>query len=201
MKRRFPLQRQAAIMAFMVGMTAVVTSLVSGAHLLTIEKVMANQERQLRRALLIAAGLDAGAGLREGTEERLREGPGAGIWTVLSDDGRPQGYLVIGQAPGLWGRIRGVVGFDAEGRRLTGVEFTEHNETPGLGARIDEAEFKRQFPGKRPPFRLAGEAESEAPTDAFDAVTGATITSAAVRDLLNKSAERLQRALKGDAVP
>ena len=65
------------------------------------------------------------------------------------------------------------------------LRILEHNETPGLGARIEEAWFQRQMAGKTGPFVLKPEGtRSEAPTE-IDAITGATLSSAAVRDILN----------------
>jgi Na+-translocating ferredoxin:NAD+ oxidoreductase RnfG subunit len=63
-----------------------------------------------------------------------------------------------------------------------------HNETPGLGARIDEAWFLRQLAGRRPPLSLAPEGTRSPEPGRIDAITGATITSAAVRDILNRTA-------------
>ena len=69
--------------------------------------------------------------------------------------------------------------------------FTSHSETPGLGARIDEKWFRDQFKGidvskgssqeKFVTFRLGGKESS----NRLDAITGATITSNSVQNILN----------------
>jgi Na+-transporting NADH:ubiquinone oxidoreductase subunit C len=76
------------------------------------------------------------------------------------------------------------VGFDARLEKLTGVDFLKQAETPGLGARIGESWFREQFRGKRGPFSTVGEGEPAAENQ-FDAITGATLTSNFVKDLLN----------------
>ena len=69
---------------------------------------------------------------------------------------------------------------------MLGLDFVKQNETPGLGARISESWFKEQFRGKRGPFRLVPEGV-ESGENEFQAITGATSTSNAVLDLLNRS--------------
>jgi Na+-transporting NADH:ubiquinone oxidoreductase subunit C len=77
-----------------------------------------------------------------------------------------------------------VVGFAADRQRLSGIDFLKQQETPGLGARIGEPWFKQQFKGKRGPFTTVGEGEPSAENQ-FDAITGATITSNAVKAIVN----------------
>ena len=49
-------------------------------------------------------------------------------------------------ATGYNGPIEVMVGIDTEGR-LTGIGIMTHAETPGLGARVEEADFRDQFVG------------------------------------------------------
>ena len=42
---------------------------------------------------------------------------------------------------GLWGTITGVLALDAGLERIVGLDIISHNETPGLGGRIDEDWF------------------------------------------------------------
>ncbi len=74
----------------------------------------------------------------------------------------------------------------ADGRAFTGLAVIEHNETPGLGARIDEPWFWQQVTGKTGGLELVPEGTQPARTDRLDAITGATVTSTAIRDMLNR---------------
>jgi Na+-transporting NADH:ubiquinone oxidoreductase subunit C len=105
----------------------------------------------------------------------------------ISRVGRPGGFVFPASGPGLWGEIAAVIGFDEGLNLLTGIDFTQQNETPGLGARISEEWFKLQFRGKTGPFtRVPEGTESDSPIE-FDAITGATITSTAVQKIVNST--------------
>ena len=180
---------------FMVAVTFVFISLVSGIHLATADVVRRNESLYLRKAIAAAAGMDeaeSDAAVLDWYERSVR--PVSGVtgdpryYRIDSEgrEGAEAGYVFPRQGAGLWGTIRAVVGMDRSLRRFTGVSFVEHNETPGLGARISEDWFKRQFVGKTGPFVLVDEGtKSEQPTE-IDAITGATVTSTAVRDMMNK---------------
>lgn len=186
-------REQARTLAFMLAITVVVVSAVSGAYLLTADRIRLNESLFLKRAILTAAGLEVTkdpADLARLYEIRVRATSDPDWFEVLESEGGPvKGQVLRESGAGLWGTIRGVVGFDAAGERLTGIEFTEQNETPGLGARIDEAWFKLQFKGKRGPFELVPEGAPDKANE-FDAITGATITSKGVRELVNRCVEK-----------
>lgn len=105
------------------------------------------------------------------------------------------GYCLRVTASGYNGFIRIITGIDLNGI-ITGVRVLEHQETPGLGAKINEVKpqekdpwFLRQFIG-----RQAGNLEV---IRDIDAVTGATISSRAVTDAINKTVnEFLKKAAK-----
>ena len=91
------------------------------------------------------------------------------------------------------GKIGAAVGFtDQLNGTMTGIAFTSHNETPGLGARIEEASFRLQFAAKTGPFTVRRKGEAHA-KNKFDGITGATITTAAVCDLINATIEEAPR--------
>ena len=95
-----------------------------------------------------------------------------------------EGYAFPFTGKGLWGSISGYVAFTPDFETLLGIDFTAHSETPGLGGRIDEAWFKEQFRG----IALTGDAPVVfRPSEGgnVDSVTGATLTSKAVSDIVN----------------
>lgn len=69
---------------------------------------------------------------------------------------------------------------------LKGIEVLDHSETPGLGGRITEEQFKKQFIGKkvRPKIIMVKERKAEGPNE-FDAITGATNTSKGIAAFIN----------------
>ncbi|MDD2458673.1 MAG: FMN-binding protein, partial [Eubacteriales bacterium] len=96
-----------------------------------------------------------------------------------------QGYAVPFAGPGLWGGIEGYLGINPDRTQILGLVFTQQNETPGLGGRIEEPIFRDQFRGVpiQPGTELAFGASA---SQDIDAVTGATATSNAVLKILNQ---------------
>ena len=177
---------------FMFAVTFVCISVVAGAHLATRDTVARNESLYLKRAVAEAAGVELGRdAVLEWFEACVRPVTGQDgavrDYRIVANGGSDEtGLVCVRDGAGLWGRITAVVGLDREHVSLTGVTFVEQNETPGLGARIEEAWFKNQFKGKTGPFRIVPEKTgSPLPTD-MDAITGATITTTAVRDILNR---------------
>jgi len=104
--------------------------------------------------------------------------------------------VFVRSGAGLWGQITAVVGVDARLASVKGFFILDQNETPGLGARISEPWFRLQIRGKRAPVRLVPERTRSDDPHAIDAITGATITSAAVRDILNRTLAESTNAVR-----
>jgi len=176
---------------FMFVLSLVLITCVSALHLATAKRVARNADLFLQRAILAVAGMpvpDAPADVAELFRSTVSANPdgGADCFQVRAPGtGALRAVVFRRQARGLWGAIHAVVGVDPAERTFLEIRVLEHNETPGLGARIEEPWFLRQTAGKSGPFVLKPEGtRSAAPTE-IDAITGATITSGAIRDLLN----------------
>lgn len=178
---------------YMVATTLIIMSIVSALAIATRPTVLRNERVFQQRAILGAAGLDE-TGAPEAVSLRFDRHvslQAPGVYAVRDTDGRATGVVVEEAGPGLWGTIKGLVGFGADGATITGFRVLEQNETPGLGARIVEPWFIGQFNGKRGPLKgYVAEKTANEDDDEFDAVTGATITTKAVRELVNKAHTR-----------
>ena len=107
------------------------------------------------------------------------------------DDGSIK-YVLPVYGAGLWGPIWGYVAVNDDGNTIYGANFSHEGETPGLGARIAEQPFQDEFKDKH--LFLDGEFKSVAVlkrgqkaangAEQIDALTGATITSRGVSDML-----------------
>jgi len=190
--------------AFMTGLTAIFVTAVAATHLASREAIRLNESAFVKRAVLGAGGQAVAddprtveAAFGRAFEEVEPEGGGTAYYRQLGRAGKLEGYVIIERGPGLWGVIEAAVGFSADGRVITGVDFTRQNETPGLGARISEEWFRKQFRDKRPPLvAMKPEGEPSAENE-FDAVTGATITSTAVMKIVNRASERARGIASG----
>ena len=92
---------------------------------------------------------------------------------------------------GFSGYISLMAGFKPDGS-VIGISVLEHKETPGLGTKMTEPEFKEQFTGKNP-----GESMLKVKKDGgdIDAITAATISSRAFCDAVQRAYNTLK---KGD---
>lgn len=71
---------------------------------------------------------------------------------------------------------------------IKGIEVLDHTETPGLGGRMTEKEFKEQFVGKKLKPRLTLVRGSETVgTNEVHAITGASYTSKGIEDIINEA--------------
>jgi len=178
--------------AFMVVLSLVSITSVSALHLATAQRVNRNADLYLQRAVMEVADVtvpaDAAAVSRWFAESVEAEPAGAPtrfrVRDAVTRDTVALAFKCRGR--GLWGTITAVVGMAPDGRTFRQLRILDQNETPGLGARIGEPWFMRQTAGKRGPLKLVPEGTRSAQPNEIDAVTGATISSAAVRDMLNR---------------
>ena len=100
---------------------------------------------------------------------------------ITKKGGTPTGVVFMVSAVGYGGTIDLMVGLNPEGS-ITGVQVLRHTETPGLGAKITEEKFLKQFIAKNLPdtnWALKKEGGD------IDQISGATISPQAVVKALN----------------
>ncbi len=92
---------------------------------------------------------------------------------------------------GLWSTLRGYLALStADYNTIVGVTFYEHAETPGLGGEVDNEDWKNQWRGKKL-FSDDGSSTIQLTRTAsgsdnqVDALSGATLTSNGVNNLIN----------------
>jgi Na+-transporting NADH:ubiquinone oxidoreductase subunit C len=96
---------------------------------------------------------------------------------------------------GLWGPIWGYVALESDFNTIYGATFDHKTETPGLGAEIKESWFSAPFVGKKIYDEsgnlvsinvVKGSADPDNP-HAVDGITGGTITSNGVDEMLERT--------------
>lgn len=104
-------------------------------------------------------------------------------------------YIIPMRGKGLWGPIWGFLALEQDGNTVHGVSFGHKGETPGLGAEIETAAFQQQFAGKKI-FDDQGNFVSvtvvkggarEGDTHGVDAISGATVTSTGVTEMIHRT--------------
>lgn len=86
-------------------------------------------------------------------------------------DGKLFGVALEGFGQGFGGDIGVMVGIDVNNDTLVNIDITTHKETPGLGSRVSEESFTKQFKGK--PYSVALKSQG----GEIDAISGATVSS------------------------
>lgn len=174
-------------LVFMVVLSAVLTFALAFAYEAFKPAIAKHEQLRDERALLYAFGRDKGLTDDEVHPlytELVREGGlGEGSYSLV-EGGETLGYAVPFEGAGLWGTIQGYLGITADKGQVTGLVFTSQNETPGLGGRIDEEDFKAQF--RELPIQAGSTLRYGSQAGyTLDAVSGATQTSSAVLRILN----------------
>ncbi len=119
----------------------------------------------------------------------------AKIYT-LSENGELKRVVLPIHGYGLWSTLYGFVSLEGDLNTIEGLGFYAHAETPGLGGEVDNPRWKRQWTGKElynedrteSQIRLvkggvgANTADKE---HKVDALSGATLTSRGVQNLVN----------------
>ena len=104
-------------------------------------------------------------------------------------------YVIPVYGMGLWGPISGYIALNEDKATVYGAYFNHESETAGLGAEIkDNVVWQEKFQGKKvftsgddKTIALGVEKNVTDPATQVDAVTGATLTSNGVRDMLHEA--------------
>ena len=112
-------------------------------------------------------------------------------------------YVVPVYGMGLWGAIWGYVAVNADGNTVYGAYFNHDSETAGLGAEIkDSKAWQDKFIGKKiyssdgnPALKVVKSSELKNPESEVDGITGATLTSNGVSDMLQDGFKKYKTLL------
>ncbi|SFH54321.1 Na+-transporting NADH:ubiquinone oxidoreductase subunit C [Tindallia magadiensis] len=195
---------------FMIIVTFIYTSVLASINAITIERIQLNE--QLSDQISFLYVLDK---LPEETdaetinalyEKHINEIEvnDQTIYEGFDQNGELIAYIVPITGNAVWGDLKGLVSLSTDFKEVLGIEFLSHNETPGLGARIDEESFKEQFRGVEidPDESHQFLTYRPDPDGQVDAISGATGTSNAVRDIFNNNMKQFmsetREALQND---
>jgi len=197
---------------YMFLITLFFTSLVSGVKIFSEDRIETNQRVKLQRIILQVLGIP--------TEERATDKDVIQTFETrvkriqvkdkdLYIGYEPDGQTIMGYAfpvggPGFWGPIYGMVAVDPKASKILGIAFYKHSETPGLGARMTEDWFTKQFiglslsptEGDKKIFHLKTTSTRKGPHE-LDAITGATGTSRGIEAFLNNELDHFLKELWG----
>ena len=107
--------------------------------------------------------------------------------------------IKVFRGSGLWGTITGVIAFSEDLERIAGFEVISHNETPGLGGRIDEDWFKDQFDWEKISAsgitvrKGSGSFDSDTENSEVEGITGASLTSKSIETIVNENINLMRK--------
>lgn len=113
----------------------------------------------------------------------------AKVYVKSDDAGQPEMVVLPIQGYGLWGTIYGFLTLESDMNTIKGISFYEHKETPGLGARIEEPEWRAKWSGIHSYDEngdvATGVSKAGTPRDNWvDGISGATLTGRGVSNMI-----------------
>lgn len=190
---------------FMIIISVIFTGALATINEVTKDRVLMNQELKQQQAMLYVLDLPIAksnavevsamykSSIKEAQKDSLSYYEGY-------KDGLMIGYVFPIEGDAVWGNLKGFIALTTDLKEVMGVYFLSHSETPGLGGRIDEPQFKEQFRG------IAIDINDQQsnyiiyrpnPNGQVDSITGATGTSNAVRRILNTNLGYILSTMKG----
>lgn len=123
------------------------------------------------------------------------------LYVAMLDDGSIK-YIIPLRGRGLWGPIWGYLALNSDLKTIYGATFAHQGETPGLGAEISTPEFQNQFKGKTifegdsiltfTSVKVVKGGASPDDPHGVDAISGGTITSKGLEEMLSDCLEPYQ---------
>ncbi len=111
------------------------------------------------------------------------------------DSTKVDAYILPIYGAGLWDKIWGFAALDSDLETIVGVAFDHKAETPGLGARIKDAEVRSRYIGKKvfdtsgvlmSVSMVKGEGNANLTDHEVDGLSGATLTAKGVNNMMTQ---------------
>ncbi|MGD9874288.1 MAG: FMN-binding protein [Kiritimatiellia bacterium] len=131
-------------------------------------------------------------GAEQGNQEMVA---GQLAYRAVDGAGTPVGWVVPVTGQGFADKIELLLGLNADASQITGIYILDQKETPGLGNKIVEPEWRGQFANKSISPALVVVKRKAEKANEIEAVTGATISSESVAGIVNQAAAAFRQKL------
>lgn len=188
---------------FMIIITIIFVGILAALYHSTKARVTQYQELELKTSILSVFDLSSDQ-IEEDYSRYITEKKENDIlYYIAQKDQEVLGYAFMINGKGLWGSIQAIVSYTPDFSQIIGFRILNQSETPGLGARITEAWFMDQFK-KRPLikdhqiniFSLISENDAVKNDQEIKQITGATLSSKSIVNMINDESQRIIKALK-----
>ncbi|TKB45056.1 Na(+)-translocating NADH-quinone reductase subunit C [Thalassotalea mangrovi] len=109
------------------------------------------------------------------------------VYLVKNDAGQVESVVLPIVGSGLWDLMHGYVGLEKDLNTVKSVIYSDHKETPGLGAEVLNPNWKALWPGKKlfdeqgdVAIKIVKGGAKQGDIHGVDALSGATLTSVGV---------------------
>ncbi len=165
-------------------------SALAAVHVVLSPKIEENKINETREKIpgLVPGGAEQGTSLEIVSQPIQIEKSGRSITYSVYEalrKGKCVGWVVKSSGQGYADTIELLVGLDANADAISGLFILGQKETPGLGNRVSESKWRKQFVGKSALSKLVVTKSGATKSDEIDAVTGATISSRSVVQIVN----------------
>lgn len=159
------------------------------------------EQNKLNEALDQIPKLVKGATKGQVDEKTIK---GMRIFRATDDSGKLVGWVLNGSGQGFADRVEVLIGLDRDAKKLTGIFVLDQKETPGLGNYIVSAKkFRNQFKGlavgQSGNTLVAKQGAPNLASGQIKALTGATISSQTVCNIINETVAKVQAKLAAAA--
>ncbi len=105
-------------------------------------------------------------------------------------------YAIVASGNGFQDKIKLIFGVKPDFSRIIDLRILEQKETPGMGAKIETKKYLEQWKGKGADSTL--ELVKKKPNTKYqvEAITGATVSSTSVLNIVNRALDRARKAIK-----
>jgi len=183
-------------------MVVVLTSigLLSGSFLATVghltkERIALNKRREIEEAIIqVVPGTVS--------SQKLYEERNLSVYGGKDEEGNTIGFAIHASGIGFQDKISLMLGTNTSLERTNRLAILNQKETPGLGAKITDSEFfltyweNRDCSGPLPLHKPAASSPEELSSTEVNTITGATISSEAVLNIVNSSLEQVREIIK-----
>lgn len=163
----------------------------------------------LKRAIVRQVNLDSGQFVAPGESAAAQKGCGepaaaqnptpirqrcplAVVYLIRNNDNEIQQVILPFYGKGAKSMMYGLLALATDGRTVKDLLYYQQNETPLLGARVADPEWRRQWPGKKirdnngqPALKVVQNNPGQHDDYTVDGISGATLTSVGVEKSIN----------------
>ncbi len=178
-------------------------SALAGVHMSLSERIQENKlSATMEQIPLLVKGAIKGEKIQKGDQS---------VYRTTNADGELAGWILPASGQGFADRIELLIGLSADGEEILGLYVLDQKETPGLGNKIEAPKWRDQFTHKwgngeievvktkaTPKVTDTETSASYFAGNHIQAVTGATVSSKAVVDIVNRSVVAFRKALAAD---